>query len=341
MTDVQNQNPNTDTDANINTIPTRFRIGYALSPKKQKSFITETLISAGHQRSIEFIKIDADKPLIEQGPFDCIIHKLYDNNWKRQLHEFKSQNPNSVIIDDLDSVERLHNRISMLQVVSEFSSPTIGIPEQIVIYDDETLSKLKLESKLKLPVIAKPLLANGSEKSHNMSLVYNYKGLTNLNPPIVLQEFINHGGVIFKVYVVGDHVECVKRKSIPDISGAKLESLGGEGEGLISFSQISNVASEDGSGDEMSRLDNCEIPPREFVVEVARGLREGLKLNLFNFDVIRDSKVGNKYLVIDINYFPGYEKMSEYETVFAEFLTGLLVEKAGLKEDENEGSVCE
>ncbi|KAE9452415.1 hypothetical protein C3L33_15684, partial [Rhododendron williamsianum] len=48
-----------------------------------------------------------------------------------------------------------------------------------------------------------------------MSLVFNREGLSKLKPPIVLQEFVNHGGVIFKVYVVGNYVKCVKRNSLP------------------------------------------------------------------------------------------------------------------------------
>ncbi|KAG5531970.1 hypothetical protein RHGRI_026548 [Rhododendron griersonianum] len=48
-----------------------------------------------------------------------------------------------------------------------------------------------------------------------MSRVFNREGLSKLKPPIVLQEFVNHSGVIFKVYVVGDYVKCLKRNSLP------------------------------------------------------------------------------------------------------------------------------
>ncbi|PON61876.1 Inositol-tetrakisphosphate 1-kinase [Parasponia andersonii] len=34
----------------------------------------------------------------------------------------------------------------------------------------------------------------------------------------MLQEFVNHDGVIFKVYVVEKYVKCVKRKSMPHVS---------------------------------------------------------------------------------------------------------------------------
>ena len=36
-----------------------------------------------------------------------------------------------------------------------------------------------------------------------------------------------------------------------------------------------------------------------------------MNLNLFNFDEIRDARVGNRYFIIDINYFLGYVKMEK------------------------------
>ena len=59
--------------------------------------------------------------------------------------------------------------------------------------------------------------------------------LRKLRPPLVLQEFVNHGGVIFKVYIVGDHVTCIKRRSLPDVSKEILEDTSAEGS--VSFSQ--------------------------------------------------------------------------------------------------------
>ncbi|KAH7576495.1 hypothetical protein ACOSP7_003147 [Xanthoceras sorbifolium] len=300
----------------------RFGIGYALLPKKQKSFIQESLVSLAKSRGIDLIKIDTDRPLADQGPFDCVLHKLYGEDWKKQLQDFQVENPNAVVIDSPDSIERLHNRISMLQVVSELKTEnqneTFGIPKQIVIYDQETLFDRSASELLKFPVIAKPLVADGSAKSHKMALVFNHDGLNKLKPPIVLQEFINHGGVIFKVYVVGEYVKCVKRKSLPDYSEEKLKGL----EGSLSFSQVSNLATNEKIDDnyyEMMELEDTQLPPQNFITELARGLRKAIKLNLFNFDVIRDTRIGNRYLVIDINYFPGYAKMPCYETVLTDF----------------------
>ncbi|XP_010274276.1 PREDICTED: inositol-tetrakisphosphate 1-kinase 1-like [Nelumbo nucifera] len=325
----------------------RYEIGYALAPKKQQSFIQVSLVNLAKERGIDLIRIDADKPLVDQGPFDCILHKLSGEEWKKQLQDYSSKNPNVFIIDPPDAIERLHNRISMLQVVSELKIPqeneTFGIPKQVVVYDFETLLDPAALEGLRFPVIAKPLVADGSAKSHKMSLVFNRDGFSLLKPPIVLQEFVNHGGVIFKVYVVGDYVKCVKRKSLPDVSEEKL----GSSESSLSFSQISNLTIQDrndGRYYETMHLEDAEMPPLSFITDIARGLRQAMRLHLFNFDVIRDARVGNHYLVIDINYFPGYAKMPCYETVLTDFFWDIVHKKEAVglvKEEKPEmGSDC-
>ncbi|CAL9210943.1 inositol-tetrakisphosphate 1-kinase 5-like [Musa acuminata AAA Group] len=307
--------------------PRRFVVGYALAPKKQQSFIQPSLVGLARERGIDLVAIDASRRLADQGPFDCVIHKLYGEDWKAQLEDFEARNPSVPIVDPPLAIERLHNRISMLQVVSELEIPqlreTIGIPSQVVIYDSGALSNSGVVGALHFPVIAKPLVADGSAKSHKMSLVFHRDALLKLKPPLVLQEFVNHGGVIFKVYVVGDYVQCVKRKSLPDVSEEKLECS----EGSVTFSQVSNMTTQDPTEVEYyMHLNEPEMPPMSFLTEIARGLRQAMGLRLFNFDVIRDVKIGNRYLVIDINYFPGYAKMPSYEKILTDFFWNIVYE---------------
>ncbi|CAI0418614.1 unnamed protein product [Linum tenue] len=297
----------------------RYRVGYALLPKKQQSFIQDSLVSLCRDRGIDLVPIDLRRPLIDQGPFDCLLHKLYGDDWSRQLDDFRRYYPDATVIDSPESISRLHNRISMLQVRIHVVVSVV-VPKQIVIYDKETLSDSRSWDLLKFPVIAKPLIADGSAKSHKMSLIFNHDGLDKLKPPIVLQEFVNHGGVIFKVYVVGDYVQCVKRKSLPDVIPGSISS-----ESSMPFSQVSNITTPQRNNDDDD--DDDKMPPQSFVVDLARGLRSATKLHLFNFDVIRDSTRENKYLVIDINYFPGYAKMPGYERVLIDFLWDVVSER--------------
>lgn len=341
--------------------PTTYRIGYALSPKKVESFIQPSLLNLAKQRHIHLLPIDLHKPLSHQGPFDCLLHKLSGPDWTQQLRHFSSLHPDVPIIDPPDAVLRLHDRLSMLQVVrdlhlpepidesdsSSSSSCSFGIPHQVLVPDPQHLREQGLPSPLEFPVIAKPLLADGTASSHQMSLVFNHQGLKQLEEeeeeaPFVLQEFVNHGGVVFKVYVVGDYVQCVKRRSLPDIlmdDDKALGRLGASHHNLLTFSQISNLAAaappssssfknnDEQQLQEEEEEEAAQMPPVSFLARLAKALRNALGLHLFNFDVIRDGRFGNRYLVIDINYFPGYAKMPSYETVLTDFFLDLLRRK--------------
>jgi inositol-1,3,4-trisphosphate 5/6-kinase/inositol-tetrakisphosphate 1-kinase len=325
----------------------RYVVGYALAPKKQNSFIQSSLLSRAAARGMDLVRVDEARPLADQGPFDLVIHKLYGHDWRAQLQAFSARYSSVPVVDPPHAIDRLHNRISMLQVVSELDVPpgdsaderhhrhTFGIPSQVVVYDAAALADSGLLAALRFPLIAKPLVADGSAKSHKMSLVYHREGLRKLRPPLVLQEFVNHGGVIFKVYVVGGHVTCVKRRSLPDVSKEILEDTAAEG--TISFSQVSNLPTARNAEEyyEDLRLEDAVMPPTDFVNEIAGGLRRALGLQLFNFDMIRDVRAGDRYLVIDINYFPGYAKMPGYESVLTEFFWEMVhKDDVALKEEE-------
>ncbi|KAA8533461.1 hypothetical protein F0562_031105 [Nyssa sinensis] len=223
----------------------RFRVGYALEPKKVQSFIQPSLVDLAKERGVDLILIDTNKPLIEQ-----------------------------------DAIERLHYRVSMLEVVAELKIPqenqTIGIPKQIVFYDSELLSDYNALDGLKFPVIAKPLAADGSA------------------------EFAQH---------------------------------------------ISNSTYQNQSDDE-KHVEEADMPPLSFIIDIANGLRRAMRLHLFNFDMIRDSRARNRYLVIDINYFPGFAKMPSYETVLTDFLLDIMHKKQSeavnldLKEGQDSCSDC-
>lgn len=300
----------------------RFRIGYALAPRSVSSFIQNSLLVHAKQRGIDLIPIDLDKPLVEQGPFDAVFHKLYDAEWKKQLEEFSLENPTAIIVDPIESIEKLHNRVSMLDAVSQLKIENLESPLQAFVDSNESLQDAIGNQGMKFPLIAKALMANSTADAHQMHLVLNEQGLNGIKTPIVLQEFVNHGGVIFKVYVAGDHVRCVKRKSLPDITE---EKLGNISENLIPFSLISYFADNEESDESYAKLmEAAVVPPSSFIEEVSKQLRHALKLHLFNFDMIRD---GNRYLIIDINYFPGYAKVPEYELMLTPFFLDIAHQK--------------
>ncbi|PKA66510.1 Inositol-tetrakisphosphate 1-kinase 2 [Apostasia shenzhenica] len=298
-------------------------VGYALTSKKVKSFLQPKLEGLARKKGIFFVAIDQQRPLLEQGPFDIVLHKLVGKEWSQILEDYREKHPEVTVLDPPDAIQHVHNRQSMLQDVADLNLcdcyGKIGVPKQLVITKDpSSIPKAVFEAELTLPIVAKPLVVDGSAKSHELSLAYDSYSLSKLDPPLVLQEFVNHGGVLFKVYIVGEAIKVVRRFSLPDID--RCEIL--KNEGVYRFPRVSCAAA---SADEAD-LDPgiAELPPRPLLEKLARELRRRLGLCLFNIDIIREHGSGDRYYVIDINYFPGYGKMPGYEHIFTDFLLSLV-----------------
>ncbi|VAH94813.1 unnamed protein product [Triticum turgidum subsp. durum] len=299
------------------TAPARARelvVGYALTSKKAKSFLQPKLRGLARKKGIQFVAIDQKLPLSDQGPFDVILHKLTGKEWQRRLEEYRETHPEVTVLDPPGKV---------------------GVPKQLFVNTDPlSIPAAVMRAGLSLPLVAKPLVA----KSHELSLAYDAASLTKLEPPLVLQEFVNHGGVLFKVYIVGDAIRVVRRFSLPNVDEGDLSNNAG----VFRFPRVSCAAAtaEDADLDPHVAVPfyidfrkyicqlmflhiASELPPRPLLEILARELRRRLGLRLFNIDMIREHGTRDRFYVIDMNYFPGYGKMPGYEHVFTDFLLSL------------------
>nr|AZQ26643.1 inositol-tetrakisphosphate 1-kinase 2-like [Populus tomentosa] len=306
-------------------------VGYALTSKKIKSFLKPKLEGLARNKGILFVAIDQNRPLSDQGPFDIVLHKLTGKEWRQNLEDYRQTHPEVTVLDPPDAIQHLHNRQSMLQCVADMnlsnSYGKVGIPKQLVIKKDaSSIPGVVAKAGLMLPIVAKPLVADGSAKSHELSLAYDQQSLQKLEPPLVLQEFVNHGGVMFKVYIVGETIKVVRRFSLPDVCKRELSNIAG----VFRFPRVSCAAASADNAD----LDPgvAELPPRPLLEKLARELCRRLGLRLFNLDIIREHGTRDRFYVIDINYFPGkspfsfifsYGKMPEYAHIFTDFLLSL------------------
>ncbi|XP_007018385.2 PREDICTED: inositol-tetrakisphosphate 1-kinase 3 isoform X1 [Theobroma cacao] len=298
-------------------------VGYALTSKKIKSFLQPKLEGLARNKGILFVAIDQNRPLSDQGPFDIVLHKLTGKEWRQILEEYRRTHPEVTVLDPPDAIQHLHNRQSMLQCVADMnlsdSYGKVGVPRQLVIKRDaSSIPDAVAKAGLTLPLVAKPLVADGSAKSHELSLAYDQYSLQKLEPPLVLQEFVNHGGVLFKVYIVGEAIKVVRRFSLPDVTKRELS----KNAGVFRFPRVSCAAASADDADLDPSV--AELPPRPLLERLAKELRRGLGLRLFNLDIIREHGTRDHFYVIDINYFPGYGKMPGYEHIFTDFLLSLV-----------------
>ncbi|OQU91072.1 hypothetical protein SORBI_3001G106900 [Sorghum bicolor] len=278
-------------------------VGYALTTKKAKSFLQPKLRGLARKKGILFVAIDQKRPLSDQGPFDIVLHKLTGKGWQQLLEEYREAHPEVTVLDPPGAIANLLDRQSMLQEVSELDLTDchgkVRVPKQLFVNTDpSSIPAAVRRAGLSLPLVAKPLVA----KSHELSLAYDPTSLTKLEPPLVLQEFVNHGGVMFKVYIVGDAIRVVRRFSLPNVDEGDLLNNAG----VFRFPRVSCAAASADDAD----LDPgvAELPPRPLLEILARELRRRLGLRLFNIDMIRQHGTRDRFYVIDMNYFPVGEK---------------------------------
>ncbi|KAM0879571.1 hypothetical protein ACQ4PT_034149 [Festuca glaucescens] len=176
----------------------RLVVGYALTKKKVKSFLQHKLLLLARKKGISFVSIDETRPLSEQGPFDIILHKITSKEWQQVLEDYHEVHPEVTVLDPPNAIEHLNNRQSMLEEVADLNLSSfyeeVCTPRQLVIMKDpSSIPTAVAMAGLTLPLVAKPLVVDGTSKSHELSLAYDEASLSMLDPPLVLQEFVNHG----------------------------------------------------------------------------------------------------------------------------------------------------
>ncbi|CDO97311.1 unnamed protein product [Coffea canephora] len=286
------------------------------------SMLVPTALSGNSSKGILFIAVDVKQPLSDQGPFDVVLHKLAGKEWSQMIEDYGQKNPNVTVLDPPDAIEHVNNRQSMLEDVADLNLPDyygrVTVPRQLVFTTDPSSIPHEVTKEgLKLPLVAKPLVVDGSAKSHELFLAYDKVSLAKLEPPLVLQEFVNHGGVLFKVYIIGEFIKVVRRFSLPDVCKRELSKIAG----VFPFPRVSCASASADGADLDPKV--AELPPSPLLEMLARELRLRLGLQLFNVDIIREYGTRDLYYIIDINYFPGYGKMPDYEHTFTEFLLSL------------------
>ncbi|CAB1445019.1 unnamed protein product [Pleuronectes platessa] len=171
---------------------------------------------------------------------------------------------------------------------------------------------------LTFPFICKTRVAHGTN-SHEMAIIFSEEDLKDVKPPCVIQSFINHNAVLYKVFVVGDSYTVVERPSLKNFPA-------GPADRKAIFFNSHNVSKPESSSDLNSRenVEGVSQPPSDDVIrELSRSLREALGVSLFGIDVIINNQTG-QHAVIDINAFPGYEGVPEFFTHLLNHISSVL-----------------
>ena len=311
-----------------------FVVGFCVSDKKFRRLMRASFMELLAAHRIEARLLLPGVPIADQGPFSAVLHKVpRGSSFEQQLREFAAAYPAVPIIDPIEKIAQIQSRERMLSAVGQLRfrmgaagpgppGAPLRIPVQVFVEDASSmelvLRRLE-ESGVRPPLLVKP--ANPSQ--HEIYAVPDLQRLQELFERgelhrhaggVLLQNFVDHGGTLHKIYVVGRRVVEDLRNSLPDVKNwGQLEAQWGKPLGRVSaYRRPSREESPAEASPLGPNLDGG------LCTAIARALQAHLQLSLFNFDLIKDAD-GHMY-VIDINYFPGLSKVPGYEQIFLEFL---------------------
>lgn len=177
---------------------------------------------------VRFVDAAADLEAVESAAAGgagatVVLHRaMYDASFSddeeacRRLALLRQLSVRCVLTDPLDRVLPFADRGALCALVARLA-PTVLQPRWLVVRAGEDATAAAVGAGLRLPIVCKPLLACGPPRSHELVVALRLSALADVPLPALLQEYVPHGGRIFKVYCVGEHVHCEERPSLPDL----------------------------------------------------------------------------------------------------------------------------
>lgn len=179
-------------------------IGYYLSRKKLSKLRFEQFLLLCKRCHIDTVELTFE--YFERANAripQLIVHKLEDDVVSRLLIEKIRVLPRSstIVLDEFDAIARLMNRYDQYSLLDSEKRLYV-VPSFVLVTPDDnesTIERMLVDNHISFPIMCKPICAHG-EKSHDMKLIFDVEHLHDVDKPCVLQQFIDHDGVLFKVF---------------------------------------------------------------------------------------------------------------------------------------------
>lgn len=276
--------------------------------------------------SVEFVVIDMNKSLNEQGHFDVIVHKVLewynqgeevgDAKLKKLLNYVHSVPRAVTLLDPIEKTVELADRLHSMHVLKkcEFTMKGISVfvPQFAFIEktDSENILSIVNKHNLRFPLITKPPLTRYDAEAHDMAIIFSEHSLGDVMSPCVIQEFVNHGSILYKIANADQSSYICERPSVKNLE-ASCETTVYFDSMTVSKTNVHNADLHEVDPNLLNfrtlRMDEEDdtILDRDVVNELLRLIVEHSGLSFFGVDIIVDEKTGN-YGIIDLNYMPSY-----------------------------------
>ncbi|XP_058804634.1 inositol-tetrakisphosphate 1-kinase-like [Phymastichus coffea] len=315
-------------------------IGYWISEKKRQKFNWEEFHEEFAKKGLLLKLIDIESNLECQGPFHVFLHKLTDilahaedgNKHAKaiisRIQDYIQKDPQLIVIDPIENVLNLRNRHKCYKMLRDelLYDDDVFIPNftEIKSKDVQEIMNSFKKYRVDFPCVCKPLIAHGSSDAHKMMIVFNEEGLLDCQPPCVAHNLVNHNAILYKIFVVDEHFHVVERPSLKNFYSKDCQSMS-----TIFFS--SHDISKSGSNSKWSIISederNLSVKPNFQTFEkIVKRIRKIFGLLLMGVDVVIENHT-EKYAIIDVNVFPGYDGYPNFFQQLASSIKKLLNER--------------
>lgn len=201
------------------------------------------------------------------------------------------------------------------------------------------------------PFVIKP---RDSSNHADMALVFDEVGLNEfvlkLGADFRVEQFIEHGGRVLKVFVLDTEIRVGERKSLPNVTGTTPAELSefatgidgtyragpAGGLGYVEFDAAVLTKGRSRNGDNLDAAQKVEdvsgLDP-QVVTFIAEALAHQVGTRLLGFDMlIRSEPHPPVFFLCDCNVFPGYKGVKDADVKVRQYLIRLAADRA-VKED--------
>jgi len=130
---------------------------------------------------------------------------------------------------------------------------------------------------------------------------------------------VDHNERLFKGYVLGDFTLVAERRSLPNLALESSETVEFNTQQpyptATDFALSTDAIKNTPTGVALNRGNNSlDTGIEQRVKAIGNLIQEETGLSLFGFDVIIDQSESDwKFLVIDVNYFPSYKELPDFD----------------------------
>ena len=269
------------------------KIGFLVSPKKAEALYRPfAAFASAHGVAISLVQTKTVQGGASGPPLDVLVQKAWDADSERLVRSIEAMDgpsPKTLVLDSMDAVLRARDRMTHLGGLAGPApaaglAPPFGVP-RFAHLDAAPANAADAAAWLRAEGMSPPVVFKGDAGHDNICLVYGGRGLAEVSPPGVVQQFVPHGGILYKVYVLGRDVIVTTRASLP-----APELWDGDAPDNWYFGRVSSVpppvAEEKGGKMAGKRKGRGRPEAEEFFALSAEVRRLMGGMALFNYDVI-------------------------------------------------------